>query len=105
MAILIALLLSFTSPTTLPIDLAESGCEICALSEQGGVAMVAEVLHLHVVRVVAKLLNNSLYLKRRVVVELCSSHLQRIIYGLDYDYKPLTIHNDGLYCLIYPKRH
>lgn len=104
MAILIALLLSFTSPSTLPIDLAESDSEICALSEQGGAAMVAEVLHLHVVRVVTHL-GETLYLKRKVVVELCSSHLQRIIYGLDYDYKPLTIRNDGLYCLLYPKRH
>lgn len=104
MAILIALLLSFTSPTTLPIDLAASDSEICSLREQGGAAMVAEVLHLHVVRVVTHL-GESLYLKRKVVVELCSSHLQRIIYGLDYDFEPLTIRNDGLYCLLYPKRH
>jgi hypothetical protein len=104
MAILIALLLSFTSPSTLPIDLAESGCEICASSEQGGAAMMAEVLHINVVRVVTHL-GESLYKQHRVVVELCSSHLQRIIYGLDYDFEPLTIRNDGLYCLLYPKRH
>lgn len=104
MAILIALLLSFSSPTTLPIDLAESGSEICAISEQGGAAMVAEVVRLHVVRVVTHL-GESLYLKRKVVVDCGSSHLQRIIYGLDYDFEPLTIRNDGLYCLLYPKRH
>lgn len=104
MVLIFALLLAFTSPTTLPIDLAASDSEICALSEQGGAAMVAEVVHLHVVRVVTHL-GESLYLKRKVVVDCGSSHLQRIIYGLDYDFEPLTIRNDGLYCLLYPKRH
>lgn len=104
MAILIALILSFTSPSTLPIDLAESGCEICASSEQGGAAMCGQSISINVVRVLVTL-HETLYLKRKVVVELCSSHLQRIIYGLDYDFEPLTIHNDGLYCLLYPKRH
>ena len=102
MAILIALLLSFSSPT-LPIDLAASDSEICALSEQGGAAMVAEVLHLHVVRVVTHL-GESLYLKRKVVVELCSSHLQRIIYGIDLHYFVYVCQQD-IYWLIYPFRH
>lgn len=104
MAILIALLLAFTSPTTLPIDLAASDSEICALREQGGAAMCGQGISINVVRVLVTL-HETLYLKRKVVVELCSTHLQRIIYGLDYDYKPLTIRNDGLYCLLYPKRH
>lgn len=104
MALLIALLLSFTSPTTLPIDLAASDSEICALNDHGGVAMVAEVLHLHIVRVVTHL-GETLYPKRKVVVDCGSSHLQRIIYGIDYNYEPPTIHDDGMYCLIYPKRH
>ena len=104
MALIISLLLSLASYTTLPIDLAASGDEVSAVSEQRDAAMVAEVLHLHVVRVVTHL-GESLYLKRKVVVDCGSSHLQRIIYGLDYDYEPLTIHNDGLYCLLYPKRH
>lgn len=103
MAILIALLLSFTSPSTLPIDLAESGCEICASSEQGGAAMMAEVLHLHVVRVVTHL-GESLYKQRKVVVELCSSHLQRIIYGIDLHYSVYVCQQD-IYWLIYPFRH
>lgn len=103
MAILIALLLSFSSPTTLPIDLAASDSEICALSEQGGAAMVAEVVHLHVVRVVTHL-GESLYLKRKVVVELCSTHLQRIIYGIDLHYSVYVCQQD-IYWLIYPFRH
>lgn len=103
MALLIALLLSFTSPITLPIDLAASDSEICALSEQGDAAMVAEVVHLHVVRVVTHL-GESLYLKRKVVVELCSSHLQRIIYGIDLHYSVYVCQQD-IYWLIYPFRH
>lgn len=104
MEFIISLLLSLASYTTLPIDLAASGDEMSAVSEQRDAAMSADVVSIHVVRVVTHL-GESLYLKRKVVVELCSSHLQRIIYGLDYDFEPLTIHNDGLYCLLYPKRH
>lgn len=103
MAILIALLLSLSSPTTLPIDLAASDSEICAISEQGGAAMVAEVLHLHVVRVVTTL-HESLYLKRKVVVDCGSSHLQRIIYGIDLHYSVFVCQQD-IYWLIYPFRH
>ena len=103
MALLIALLLSLSSPTTLPIDLAASDSEICAISEQGGAAMVAEVLHLHVVRVVTHL-GESLYIKRKVVVDCGSSHLQRIIYGIDLHYSVYVCQQD-IYWLIYPFRH
>lgn len=103
MAILIALLLSFTSPSTLPIDLSESGCEICASSEQGGAAMCGQSISINVVRVLVTL-HETLYLKRRVVVELCSSYLQRIIYGIDLHYSVFVCQQD-IYWLIYPFRH
>jgi hypothetical protein len=103
MAILIALLLSFTSPSTLPIDLAESGCEICASSEQSGAAMCGQGISINVVRVLVTL-HEYLYLKRKVVVELCSSHLQRIIYGIDLHYSVYVCQQD-IYWLIYPFRH
>jgi hypothetical protein len=103
MAILIALLLSFTSPSTLPIDLAESGCEICASSEQGGAAMCGQSISINVVRVLVTL-HETLYLKRKVVVELCSTHLQRIIYGIDLHYSVYVCQQD-IYWLIYPFRH
>lgn len=103
MAILIALLLSFTSPSTLHIDLAESGCEICASCEQGGAAMCGQSISINVVRVLVTL-HETLYLKRKVVVELCSTHLQRIIYGIDLHYSVFVCQQD-IYWLIYPFRH
>jgi hypothetical protein len=103
-ALIISLLLAFTSPTALPIELAASGAEISAVSEQRDAAMCADVVSIHVVRVVVTL-HDSLYKQRSRAVEVCSTTLQRIIYGVDYDYTPLTIRNDGLYCLLYPKRH
>lgn len=104
MAILIALLLAFTSPTTLPIDLAESDSEMYSARKRNEAAMCGQGISINVVRVLVTL-HEYLYLKRKVVVDCGSSHLQRIIYGLDYDFEPLTIRNDGLYCLLYPKRH
>ena len=104
MVLIFALLLAFTSPTTLPIDLAESDSEMYSARKRNEAAMCGQSISINVVRVLVTL-HESLYKQRRVVVELCSSHLQRIIYGLDYDFEPLTIRNDGLYCLLYPKRH
>lgn len=104
MALIISLLLAFTSPTTLPIELAASGAEISAVSEQRDAAMSADVVSIHVVRVVVTL-HDFIYCKRSRAVEVCSTTLQRIIFGVDYDYTPPTIHDDGLYCLLYPKRH
>lgn len=104
MVLIFALLLAFTSPTTLPIDLAESDSEMYSARKLNEAAMCGQSISINIMRVIVTL-HETLYLKRRVVVELCSSHLQRIIYGLDYDFEPLTIRNDGLYCLLYPKRH
>lgn len=104
MALIISLLLSLASYTTLPIDLAASGAEVSAVSEQRDAAMSADVVSIHVVRVVVTL-HDFIYKQRSRAVEVCSTTLQRIIYGIDYNYAPPTIHDDGLYCLLYPKRH
>lgn len=104
MVLIFALLLATTSPTTLPIDLAASDSEMYSARKRNEAAMCGQSISINVVRVLVTL-HESLYKQRKVVVELCSSHLQRIIYGLDYDFEPLTIRNDGLYCLLYPKRH
>lgn len=103
MAILIALLLSFSSPTTLPIDLAESDSEVYSARMQNDAALCGQSISINIVRVLVTL-HESLYLKRKVVVELCSSHLQRIIYGIDLHYSVYVCQQD-IYWLIYPFRH
>ena len=103
MALIISLLLALQSYTTLPIDLAASGDELSAVSEQRDAAMSADVVSIHVVKVVVRL-NDSLYPKRKGVVDCGSSHLQRIIYGIDLHYSVYVCQQD-IYWLIYPFRH
>lgn len=103
MVLIFALLLAFTSPTTLPIDLAESDSEMYSARKRNEAAMCGQSISINIVRVLVTL-HESLYLKRKVVVELCSSHLQRIIYGIDLHYSVYVCQQD-IYWLIYPFRH
>lgn len=103
MVLIFALLLAFTSPTTLPIDLAASDSEVYSARKRNEAAMCGQGISINVVRVLVTL-HETLYKQRKVVVELCSSHLQRIIYGIDLHYSVYVCQQD-IYWLIYPFRH